>query len=76
MPTCTFNQTEVVDINFQVLPKHCNVFIVNFDAQCNQKMRIVVKMLEHRDWLRLNFVRSEITIVCLQQQTLSASNFP
>ena len=26
----------------RILVKQCNVFIVNFDAQCNQKLRIVV----------------------------------
>ena len=26
----------------RILVKQCNVFIVNFDAQCNQKLRILV----------------------------------
>ena len=41
---CIFRKTRMNCI----LVKQCNVFIVNFDAQCNQKLRIVVIEREQR----------------------------
>ena len=35
---CIFRKTRAN----RFLVKQCSVFIVNFDAQCNQKLRIVV----------------------------------
>ena len=35
---CIFRKTRTN----RILVKQCNVFIVNFDAQCNQKLRILV----------------------------------